>query len=257
MNFSDLGAKGVKPIAFMPNIGLPKKYPVENAYDIARGIEAAAREYNSYVIGGDMNQTSEVIISGLAIGIVEKERIMKRAGNVKPGDYLATTGTFGLTSAALKHLIEGYDLPETIANTILGSIYSPRASIKEGIALSSSRGVNSCIDSSDGLAMSLFDLQRSTGHGYKIITMPIDPLVKKFAEINKLDPVSLAFYGGEEYHLIFTFSPKYIKKVQASLCQVGSELIIIGKVTSNKKIIYQSGSQDIPILPKGWEHFTK
>lgn len=255
MNVSDLGAKGVEPLAFMPNIGLPVDYPVDNVVDIAKGLETGAREYGCYVIGGDTNEACDVIISGLAIGIVEKTRILKRAGGMRGGDVLATTGTFGLTSAGFKHLIEGYNLPGEISEPILESIYMPRAQVKEGVVLSETGAITGCMDSSDGLALSLYDLQRSTGFGFKVKKLPLDPVAEKFAKHNNLDPALLVLHGGEEYHLVFTFHPLKEKKIRSALKKIGSEPLIIGEVTENKQIAYRKDGMDIHILPKGWEHF--
>ena len=257
MSISDLGAKGVKPLAFMPNLGLPKDYPLEDAIELAKGFEDGAKEYNSYVLGGDTNEACDVIISGVALGIIEKPKLMKRDSGVKPGDCIATTNPFGLTSAGFKHLLENYSLPKELAQPILDSIYMPVAHVKEGIALSVSGVVTSSIDSSDGLAVSLHDLQRSTGHGYFLTNIPVDPIAKKFADIHNLDPFSLALYGGEEYNLIFTFPPKYIEEIKKALLSIGSKLIMIGKVTEKKYISYQRDGEIIQILPKGWEHFKK
>lgn len=257
MNVSDLGAKGVKPLAFLPSIGLPRDYPLKDAEDLAKGFEAGSREYFSYVVGGDTNEACDVIISGTALGLIDKTKIMKRDNGVKPGDYIATTGTFGLTAAGFKHLLNGYNLPEEIAQPILDSIYLPKACVSEGVSLSESGAVTGCIDSSDGLAVSLYDLQRSSGFGYRVTNLPVDPLAEKFAERSNLDSVQLALYAGEEYHLVFTFSPENVGKIKDALYSVGSKPLIIGKVTAGKDILYQRGDVDIPINPRGWEHFKK
>jgi len=49
MNVSDLGAKGVQPMAFMPSIGVPSDYPVDDVVELAKGFEAGARAYDCYV----------------------------------------------------------------------------------------------------------------------------------------------------------------------------------------------------------------
>ncbi|MDP7208227.1 MAG: AIR synthase related protein, partial [Candidatus Bathyarchaeota archaeon] len=95
MNFSDLGAKGVQPQGFMASLGIPRDLEVEAVEEMARGFDVGAREYGGYVIGGDTNEASDIIISGTALGIARKDTLIKREGT-KPGDILATTGPFGL-----------------------------------------------------------------------------------------------------------------------------------------------------------------
>jgi thiamine-monophosphate kinase len=257
MNVSDLGAKGVPPTAFMADLAVPRDTPVETVEELVKGFEAGARLYGAHVLGGDTNEASDIIISGIAFGLVVEKRIMRRAGGAEPGDFLATTGLFGLTSAGFKHLLEGYELPGDLRKSVLDSIYMPSARIWEGVALSMTGAVTGCIDSSDGLGMSLHDLSRSTGLGYTVTDPPIHPAARRFAEHNGLDSVDLALYGGEEYELVFSFKPDERDKVQLALAGVSCGLHVIGEVTGDKEILLESRGESEAIRPGGWDHFTE
>jgi len=255
MNVSDLGAKGVQPIAFMPNIGIPSDYAVDDVVELAKGFEAGAREYGAYVVGGDTNEAYDVIISGSALGITDEIRIMKRAGGAKPGDILAVTGAFGLTSVGFTHLLGGIEPSPEVKKIALESIYLPNARVKEGVALAETGSVTSCMDSSDGLSVSLYDLRRSIGFGFIVEDPPVHPLVIDFAETQNLDPLNLAFNGGEEYELVFTYPPEEESRVKSALDEVGCELINIGVVSEKKEIVYRQDERHIPINQGGWDHF--
>lgn len=257
MNVSDLGAKGVPPLAFMADLAVPGDTPVETVEELARGFEAGARLYGAHVVGGDTNEACDIIVSGIALGLVVEKRIMRRAGGAQPGDLLATTGLFGLTSAGFKHLLDGYELPEDIRKPILDSIYMPVARVWEGVALSMTGAVTGCMDSSDGLGVSLHDLSRSTGLGYRVTDPPVHPAAERFAEHNRLDPLELALYGGEEYELVFSFKREERGKVLSALAGVGCGLYVIGEVTEGKEITLEHGGETKPIRPGGWIHFTK
>ncbi|OGD48267.1 hypothetical protein A3K69_00250, partial [Candidatus Bathyarchaeota archaeon RBG_16_57_9] len=187
MSVSDLGAKGVSPAAFMADIGLPGDTAVETAEEMARGFEAGSRLYGAYVLGGDTNESCEIVVSGVALGVAVQRRIMRRAGGAAPGDLLATTGDFGLTSAAFKHLLEGYELPEEIRGPVLDSVYMPAARVWEGVALGMTGAVTGCMDSSDGLGVSLHDLHRSMGLGFTVREPPVHPAAARFADHHGLD----------------------------------------------------------------------
>ena len=255
MNISDLAAKGVKPIAFMPSLAIPSDYSLDDAEELVKGFEAGARMYGSYVVGGDTNEACDIIISGLAMGITETEKIMKRDNGVKPGHILAVTGEFGLTSAGFKHLLEDTPLPEALSETILDSIYLPNARLEEGLALAGTGCVTSCMDSSDGLSVSLYDLRRSSGYGFTLNHIPVHPTAEKFAVYNGLDPNDLALFGGEEYELVFTFPPSNAKKIAQALQGVGCELITIGTVTESEDIVFERDGTVTPIEKGGWDHF--
>jgi len=255
MNISDLAAKGVQPIAFMPDIGIPPDYSAEDVEEMAKGFEAGARQYGAYVVGGDTNEACDVVISGLALGITPEKSIMKRSGGMKPGHRVAVTGRFGLTTAGFKHLLEEVDLLPPVKQAALDAIYMPNARVKEGLALAKTGAVTGCMDSSDGLSVSLYDMRRSTGLGFIIDELPIHPLALKFAGRKGLDPLSVAMNGGEEYELVFTYPPEKETRIKLATREVGCEFIKIGEVTQKKDILYQHNEELIPIKRGGWDHF--
>ena len=255
MNFSDLGAKGVQPQGFMASLGIPRDLEVESIEEMARGFEAGAREYGGYVIGGDTNEASDIIINGVALGIARKNKIIKREG-AKPGDILATTGPFGLTAAAFKILLEGLEAPEGLRETLVESVYNPKARIVEGVALAESGTATSSIDSSDGLSVSLYDLSRSSGVGFRIKDLPIPPEAEAYAEHHGLDPSDLALYGGEEYELVFTVAEGRLEDAREALAGVGCELLELGVATRETGIVMVKNRVESSIERGGWEHFV-
>jgi thiamine-monophosphate kinase len=256
MNFSDLGAKGVQPQAFMASLGIPRDNEVETVEEMARGFEAGARAYGSYVIGGDTNEASDIIISGVAFGVAPKDQIIKREG-AQPGDILATTGPFGLTAAAFKILLEALEAPEGLRETLVQSVYNPKARVAEGVALAESGAATSSIDSSDGLSVSLYDLSRSSKVGFRVETLPIPHEVEAYAEHHTLDPTDLALHGGEEYELIFTVTEGRLEDARKALATVGCELLELGVAIHGTGIVLIKDGAETPIGKGGWEHFME
>ena len=254
MNISDLAAKGVKPIAVLISLGLPREMREEEVVELAKGMNAGAREYGAYLIGGDTNETGEIIISGMAFGTAEEGKILRRDG-ARPGDILATTGDFGKTTAGLKVLLEELDAPSDLKRELLDAVFMPRARVEEGVALAGSGVVMSSMDSSDGLALSLHDLSRSSGVGFRVDRLPAAPGVQRFAELHALELSDLVFYGGEEYELVFTVKPGGVEDAREALRRVGGEFIEIGEVTEERVIVYKVGDLMKPIRAGGWEHF--
>ena len=255
MNFSDLGSKGVRPLAFLAALGAPSATPVEWVEDIAKGFDAGAREYGGYMVGGDTNEACDIIISGMAYGLAEEKHLVLRSTS-KPGDVLATTGGFGNTTAAFKILLDGLKTPEDLRVRLVESVYMPRARVNAGIALATSGAATSSMDSSDGLAVSLYDLQKSSGNGFRLTSVPLTRDAEKFAELHNLDRAALALYGGEEYELVFTDKPDMVEEARKALRSAGADLIELGVVTKNRKIIYVEDGVEKPVGKGGWEHFT-
>ena len=254
MNVSDFAAKGVKPLAILVSLGLPRTLIDKDIGEIGRGINAGAHEYGAYIIGGDTNEASDLVISLSLFGMAKKDEVMVRSG-AKPGDLVAVTGSFGKTAAGLKILLDDFKTPDAIRKILVESVLMPHARLKEGLALSQTKAVTAAIDSSDGLAWSLHEIAKASNVGFFINKLPTAEEVEKFAEINKLDPLELTLYGGEEYELVLTIKPELWKEAEKAVEKVGGKLLQIGKVTAEKKIFLEIDGKKQVIEPRGWEHF--
>ncbi len=253
MTVSDLAAKGAQPLALLASIGVPADITEKDILQIGRGLNAGAREYDTYVLGGDTNETSDLVISCMALGVCQKSDLIKRS-NAKPGDYAAVTGYFGMTSAGLKILLE--DLSELeISEELVNSVLIPKARVKEGLALARIKAATSSIDSSDGLAWSLHEISRASNVGFLLDNLPIAPKAEKFAKIYNLDPAELALYGGEEYELVVTIKPRLWEQAKEVVEKVGGTLIKVGQVTHEKHLLLKRGEKTVAVEARGWEHF--
>lgn len=253
MSVSDLAAKGAKPIGFLSSIGLKKDMDVEKLEKIYRGMNDAAKMYGMHILGGDTNEADDLIIDGIAIGIAKN--VVPRCG-AKVGDIVAVTGLFGNVSSGLKILLENINVPKKLRNKILKDVYNPKAHVREGYILAKKKLINSSIDSSDGLAISLHEIAQKSNVGIEIYNIPITREAEYFAKKNGIDPFELVFYGGEEYILIVTISEENWNKALDEIKKINGRLIKIGKVTENiGEIVYREGDEERIIEKRGWQHF--
>ena len=149
MNISDFASKGVLPSAILVALGLPKALTTKKAVEeIADGLNAGAREYGTYVVGGDTNETSDLIISISLFGTA-RNTLMLRSG-ARDGDIVAVTGLFGKTAAGLRLLHGGFKAAEQNRGALIDAVYCPNARLREGLALRGYDYVSASIDSSDG-----------------------------------------------------------------------------------------------------------
>lgn len=249
MNISDLAAKGVKPTALLASIGVPRNFAREDIEQIGKGLNAGAREYGAYILGGDTNETSDLVISCVAFGVGNKNKLMLRSG-AKPGDVVAASGVFGKTAAGLKILLQHLSASPKLKNTLVEAVLMPRARLKEGLALARTGSVTASIDSSDGLAWSLQEISKASKVGFIIDNLPVAYETRQFAEAHSLDPVDFCLYGGEEYELVVTVRPELWEKAKKA-----ASLIKIGLVTKERKLLLEEKGKKISIEPRGWEHF--
>lgn len=249
MNVSDLAAKGVKPLALLASIGVPRNLNKKDIEQIGEGLNKGAREYDAYILGGDTSEASDLVISCAAFGIGEKKHLILRSG-AKQNDIVAVTGSFGKTAAGLKILLQNLSAPSRMRKTLVDSVLMPRARLNEGLALAETGAVTASIDSSDGLAWSLHEISKASHVGFIIDKLSIAEEAKQFAKLHKLDPIELSLYGGEEYELVVTVKPKLWKKARKKV-----SLIRIGRVIKEKTLVLKVGKKAFPIEARGWEHF--
>jgi thiamine-monophosphate kinase len=111
------------------------------------------------------------------------------------------------------------------------------------------------IDISDGLASELLHLSKNSGLGMKIFEdkIPIDNQTFETAMEFKIDPVTCALNGGEDYELLFTISQKDFEKIKNH-----PDIHFIGHVHSNasQNIMITKQESVVPIKAQGWDHFS-
>ncbi|MHA1293939.1 MAG: thiamine-phosphate kinase, partial [Promethearchaeota archaeon] len=212
MNISDLIVKGVKPRGIIISLGLPKKMYLKNFYDLINGIIDYCIKYNLDYIGGDINETKEIIINPTVFGTQDYSKIIFRKG-IKEKDILVANGKFGLTGV-------GFDILFSKKGTIneypkykrsILSVLEPIDLGKEAFILAEQKLANSSIDSSDGLAKSLNELMYSNpdfGFEIEFNESLIDLEAIKYSKKYNVPLENLVFNGGEEFIHLFTISPE-------------------------------------------------
>ena len=215
---SDIAAMGAHPCGLLISIGLPDLSPafVESMIE---GMSACARECGTAIIGGDTDSHQELTITGTALGQVRKDQILRRRG-AQIGDLVCVTGYLGTAGAGMRALESRRAIGDPVAVT---KLFEPVARIAEGISLAESKAVNSMMDNSDGLSISLYQLAEVNGCGFLIRadSLPVLPGPDTGPDID------LALYAGGDFELLFTVAPERLVDAR-NAC----ELTVIGEVTS-------------------------
>ena len=253
---SDLAAKGVRPHAAVISLGIPKSSstwrPVIEG--LAEGFAIASNEFGVKIVGGDTNEAGELVIDCTMIGF-PRFKVPTRNG-AKPGDFVIVSGAFGFAPAGLAILLQDANaitVSSSFRKRAVKSVLEPHPRQSFGLALA--RYFSSSIDSSDGLAVSLYELaSQSEGVDIIIYGIPAVEGLDKFAEENSLDKHELVFHGGEEYEIVATISHTKIRQAEAAARKAGVSLHVIGRV--------QRGSGNVFVRNKllenrGYMHFHK
>jgi thiamine-monophosphate kinase len=110
------------------------------------------------------------------------------------------------------------------------------------------------IDVSDGLASDLMHICKASGTGAYLeeAQVPIHDEARLQAMEFRLDPITCALHGGEDYELLFAVTPGDLDKVRFM-----DSVYIIGEITPAEDGVklHTSGGQIHELTAQGWKHF--
>lgn len=179
VNVSDLASMGAKNIGFLLNVAIPKDTFLDDFDDLICGVIQACDKYEIPLIGGDTNEASEIILSGTAIGQVNKDRALMKSGfNV--GDLVCISGEIGLAALGfellrlreiLNHNLfelidikekidKSYEIDSSLCDMAIFKALKPEAKYAEGHILSNYNSKSSicATDITDGLASEFYEI---------------------------------------------------------------------------------------------------
>jgi len=254
VNLSDIASKGGNPIGILLSIGMPRTYLISSFLELIKGASSCATQYNTSIIGGDTKENDHLVISGTALGRVHKDFFMSRKG-LQSDDVIAVTGTLGKAAAGF------HSLKNQKKSGEINALCEPTPRVKEGQKLAETGLVHSCMDLSDGLSSSLYQLAELNHVGFEIQKEKL-PISKELHDISLCDPtvdeLYLSLHYGGDYELLFTASKKNISLFQKKLDEINVPLTVIGKVISGKETVFiYDSNENIEVLQNlGYEHFT-
>ncbi|MFM2267654.1 MAG: hypothetical protein RL757_1095 [Bacteroidota bacterium] len=264
VNLSDIYAMNGTPEQITVSIALSNRFSVEAVEQIYEGIYAACRMYNVDLVGGDTTSSPRgLVISVTAIGRAKKEKIAYRNG-AKVGDIICITGDLGAAYLGLQLLEREKQLwaeNPTLQPDLEDQKYLVERQLKpearrDIIEMFEKNGVKptAMMDISDGLASELHHICHQSGVGAFVEEsgVPIHPDAQLQAIKFKLDPITCALSGGEDYELLFTIDPKDMDKIKFL-----PDIYVAGEIVPKEDGIklHTKGGNIHPITAQGWKHF--
>ena len=252
---SDMSAKGIEPpYTCLISLGIPSRYRKREITDLIRGFKIASKEFGVKIAGGDTNKSNELVINcNLARVFLTHEIIPKRSG-AKPGDFVISSGVFGYTSSGLAILLSNAKAKGQFRRTAIRSVLRPQPQLIFGTQMA--KYFSSSIDSSDGLAASLYEIAKQSGVDLIIDHIPSAKGIQQFAIDNHLEAVDLIFYGGEEYEIIATISKVNLEIARRLAQRLKLKIHVIGKVEKGegKVIVLTQRGTRLPLKEGGYIH---
>ena len=252
MCVSDFAAKGVRPDAFMVSLGLRKRVSQRDADDIASGLHDAEKAWGVRLVGGDTNESKELVIDCAMVGFAP--RVVSREG-ASPGDVLVVAGYFGYPPSGLRILAAGAKASGKFRRAAIRSVLKPTPNLGAGLALAPL--LTSSMDSSDGLARSVHTLARESRVGFELTSLPTGAGVEEFASDNGFDAEKLVLEGGEEYVIVGTVRKSQLERAAAAAAAAGARLLTIGRANGEEGRVVMKGRSGVrPVRDEGWTHLS-
>lgn len=245
VNISDIIAMNATPTAILVSMALPPHMSLDEYLQLVNGILDACQEYDIKLIGGDINQNDEIILSGTSMGEIDEN--IKLQSNIKENNLIAVTGELGTPAAALD-LIKNHEEDPEIVKTLL----EPELPIESFKKIrKQSDMITSLTDITDGLASELGQLKKkNTKIGFEIIyeKLPYNHRIKKIADDNHKSLEEYLLHFGEDFQLLLTLDEKKYAKNPIK------ELHIIGKTNNTGKITIKKNGKTEKLNIDGYEH---
>jgi len=229
---TDVVAKGGRPLGIVSSIGIPKDMDEGIVYEVVDGVTDLSLSINSYILGGDINESvGDVWVDVAVVGVTS--RLIPAVG-LKPGDELLVDGCLGLS--AIPYIIYLNKLDPTPWTDLLMSIWRVKPPIE---FLSISDRVRVATDISDGLT-SVSRFLELNNVGLLIDEIPLCDECLEFAKEVGVDVMDLIRFLGEEFRIVFTVGEGGLS----------SNYLRLGTVVSGDGIVVNGRKVDF-----GWEYF--
>ena len=266
VNLSDIYSMNARPSQITVSLGISNRFSVEALEDFYEGIRLACLKYKIDLVGGDTTSSEKgLIISITAIGQLSKNKISRREG-ASDNDLLVVSGDLGGAYSGLQILerekavfkVNPKNQPDLDAYSYsIGRQLKPEARKDVFELLDELKIVpKAMIDISDGLSSEVLHLCKSSRIGCNIFEdkIPIDPEVVKICDEFKINPLTAALNGGEDYELLMAISQSEYEKIKNH-----PYLTVIGHFTKNKSSakLITSLNQEIEITAQGWNSISK
>ncbi|MHB8793934.1 MAG: thiamine-phosphate kinase [Candidatus Nanopelagicales bacterium] len=200
-SLADIAAMGARPTAIVVGLGVPGDLPAAWAVACAAGLREEAASVGASLVGGDVVEAPQVVISVTALGDLEGRAPVLRSG-ARPGDVVAYAGRLGWSAAGLALLSRGFRSPKALVD----AHRCPQPDYAAGVRAACA-GATAMIDVSDGLVADAQHVAVASGVDLLIQTQAWqvpEPMAAAAAAYN-IDPREWMLTGGEDHALLATF----------------------------------------------------
>lgn len=258
---SDVVAMTAQPRLFLLSLGLPAERSGPWLAAMLSGMARASKRFGLRLAGGDtariVNGCPHLAMNLTVLGELARGRAIGRAG-ARPGDNIYVTGVLGEAQLGLELLLRTAKNAPKYDRKLLARHLYPTLPLDFALWLGRNRVPTAMMDISDGLSTDLTRLCKASGVGARIYSdqVPAVSVPESLQKRARLDALTLALHGGEDYGLLFTAPARIASRVPPISGR--TRVTRIGEIVSGSgvKLIDAKGKAST-LAPGGWDHFSK
>lgn len=251
---SDIYAMNAEPQQVLINIAIPNRYSVQMMEELYKGVDAAAKDYNVQVTGGDSTASHQILaISVVCVGTALKGDIVYRSG-AKKDDVICVTGDLGGALAGLRVLLREKKSWEETENAHFQPDLEKYEYVVQRQLVPVARydlinafkklqiRPSSMIDVTQGVVNELQFLGKQSDVGIEVYSpaIPISFETRNIADEMQEDVDKYAFYGGEDFEMLFTIPEETVEKLKTEF----EDFSVIGKIDTKEKQLSINTGED-------------
>jgi thiamine-monophosphate kinase len=199
-NGADVAAMGARPTGYVVALGCPGETDLAVVDGLADGMWHEAQRSGAGIVGGDLVQSPQLVVSVTALGDLDGHAPVLRSG-AGPGDVVAVAGRLGWSAAGMVALESG----ATVWADLVEAHCAPEPPYAAAISASRA-GASAMSDVSDGLLADLGHIATASGVAIDVARAAVhDPRITEAARALGADPDTLVLTGGEDHALVATF----------------------------------------------------
>ncbi|MEM6639300.1 MAG: thiamine-phosphate kinase [Pseudomonadota bacterium] len=245
VNLSDLAACGATPLWVTLALAMPRADRRWLA-DFSAGFFELAAAHDVALIGGDTVR-GPLQVTVQAIGRYDGSPVTRTGG--RPGDDVYVSGTVGDASGGLRHIARDnprHPLGERFHFPI------PRVALGQALAA----WATACIDVSDGLAVDLERMARSSGGGavLELDRLPMSSMLRE--SFGDDEALYLALNGGDDYELCFCVDASRREDFRVFCDARDFNVTRIGHLDDGDALVLMSDGAVVSRPLAGFDHFA-
>jgi len=257
---SALAAVGAAPLYAVLALGLKQDQGEIFVAELMAGAAALARVWGiDLVAETSAASPSGAVITVTAVGQAEGGHFSP--SGAKPGDHLLLSGPVGSSAAGLT-LLKRLGRTEALKQqSAYRAHLLPEPRLAESAVLKATGAVTAMVDVRDGLTRDLYRLAEASRVGCLVdegrLVIASDLL--KIERNVQSDARAWALYGGEDFSLLYTVSPRHYSRVEQAMKRKKLPIAVVGSVTDSREKIRLKNldGEVVPLLPKLWSHFAR